>query len=225
MRSVLVLIVVICILSCTSNRNNNLVSAEKAESSAAVEADLQHGKVIFNTCIPCHGDKAQGILAQHAPAIVNQESWYLETQLLHFQQGIRGGEDDTLGASMAAIARSLAGRKDISNVIAYIKTLPSAGVEKTISGNIKEGQDKYNMICGACHGPGASGNLDLHAPKLTGVNDWYLVRQLQNYRKGIRGSHPQDTLGAQMQSMANTLADEQSVKDIAAYIQSLQVNP
>jgi cytochrome c oxidase subunit 2 len=62
----------------------------------------------------------------------------------------------------------------------------------------------------------------MNAPKLTGIDDWYLERQLLNYRNGIRGSHADDALGLQMQSMAKTLKDEQAVKDIVAYIQSLQ---
>ena len=38
----------------------------------------------------------------------------------------------------------------------------------------------------------------------------------------IRGKHPQDTYGAQMQAMSNTLPDEAAMKNVIAYIISLE---
>ena len=47
------------------------------------------------------------------------------------------------------------------------------------------------------------------------MSDWYIERQLQNFRKGIRGSHPQDFNGAQMASMARVVADDQAIVRLA----------
>ena len=53
------------------------------------------------------------------------------------------------------------------------------------------------------------------------MSDWYLARQLENFRQGIRGAHPQDFYGAQMRSMARALKDEASINDLLAYINAL----
>jgi cytochrome c oxidase subunit 2 len=53
------------------------------------------------------------------------------------------------------------------------------------------------------------------------MSDWYLKRQLQNFRQGLRGAHPQDFNGAQMALMARSLADEQAVNDVVAHIDAL----
>ncbi len=61
----------------------------------------------------------------------------------------------------------------------------------------------------------------MNAPRLKGVNDWYIVRQLNNYKQGIRGSHPQDLYGKQMTLMAGVLRSDQAINDLVAYINTL----
>ena len=77
-------------------------------------------------------------------------------------------------------------------------------------------------ICQACHGAQGEGNKALNAPKLAGQQDWYLVRQLQNFKAGIRGTHAKDMFGMQMRPMAMTLANDAAVNNVAAYIASLK---
>ena len=61
-----------------------------------------------------------------------------------------------------------------------------------------------------------------NAPALRGWETWYIVRQLQNFKQGIRGSNPKDTYGMQMAPMAQLLPNEQAMEDVAAYIQTLK---
>jgi len=56
---------------------------------------------------------------------------------------------------------------------------------------------------------------------LAGQSDWYLVRQLENYRAGVRGHVAADTYGQQMRAAAAVLPDAQAVKDVVAYINTL----
>jgi len=84
-------------------------------------------------------------------------------------------------------------------------------------GDAKAGKDLYE-VCATCHGEDARGNADTQAPQLAGQFEWYLVRQLQNFRNGIRGTHPDDTYGAMMKPMADMLKTDQAVADVAAYI-------
>jgi cytochrome c oxidase subunit 2 len=60
-----------------------------------------------------------------------------------------------------------------------------------------------------------------NAPRLAGSSDWYLERQLQNFKSGARGAHPQDYYGYQMGLLGITLRDEQAIKDVIAYINTL----
>ena len=58
-------------------------------------------------------------------------------------------------------------------------------------------------------------------PRLAGQNDWYLVRQIENYKKGLRGYHASDTFGRQMAPMVATLSDDAAIRNVVAYINSL----
>jgi cytochrome c oxidase subunit 2 len=74
--------------------------------------------------------------------------------------------------------------------------------------------------CVACHGPRGEGNAVLNAPRLAGQESWYITRQLQNFRDGLRGAHEKDTFGQQMVAFANLL-DAGAVANVTAYLQSL----
>jgi len=88
------------------------------------------------------------------------------------------------------------------------------------AGDVGKGKVLFT-VCASCHGADASGNQALNAPALKGLQGWYIVRQLKNFRAGLRGSDPRDTYGMQMRPMALTLADDQALEDVSAYIVSL----
>ena len=48
------------------------------------------------------------------------------------------------------------------------------------------------------------------------------MTQLYKFKNGLRGTHPDDTYGAQMAAMASTLADTTAMHDVIAYIRTLQ---
>jgi cytochrome c553 len=62
----------------------------------------------------------------------------------------------------------------------------------------------------------------LEAPLIAGMPAWYVERQLQKFREGIRGTHPRDMPGMRMRPMANTLK-ESDVAAVAAYVESLPI--
>ena len=84
--------------------------------------------------------------------------------------------------------------KQITEAAEYVGQTRSPSPDSTIDGDADAGRRHYTT-CAACHGVNAEGNEVLAAPALTGINDWYLVRQLQNYRSGARGSDPADIYG------------------------------
>jgi len=86
------------------------------------------------------------------------------------------------------------------------------------------GQTHYST-CQACHGVNAEGNQAVGAPRLVGLQEWYLVKQMQKYRSGLRGSEAQDTFGQQMAAIAKVLPNEQAINDVAGHIVTLKANP
>jgi cytochrome c oxidase subunit 2 len=54
------------------------------------------------------------------------------------------------------------------------------------------------------------------------MNDWYLERQLQYFKNGARGSHPDDVYGDQMNLVASELVAETAIQDVVAYINTLR---
>jgi cytochrome c oxidase subunit 2 len=92
------------------------------------------------------------------------------------------------------------------------------------AGNASAGAALF-AVCSACHGAQAEGNLALHAPKLSGQSDWYLRRQLRNFKDGARGTHDQDVFGKTMAPMAGTLTDDAAINNVVAYIKTLPDQP
>ncbi len=86
-------------------------------------------------------------------------------------------------------------------------------------GNAQAGQAPY-AICAACHGTNGEGNQILNSPKLAGQGAWYLRRQLEYFKEGTRGAHPDDVYGRQMAPMVATLVNEQTMENVIAYIQT-----
>jgi cytochrome c oxidase subunit 2 len=176
------------------------------------------GKALYATCAACHGANGEGNLALNAPKLSGQGAWYLERQLKQFKQGARGTHDkDVFGKLMAPMAATLSDDAAIADVAAYMASLPDAPVAATVQGNADSGRQRY-ATCAACHGADGRGIAATNAPRIKGMSDWYMARQLGNFRDGVRGTHPQDIYGAQMALVAAMLADDAAIRDVIAYL-------
>ncbi len=184
--------------------------------------DAAKGKALFQYCEACHGAQGEGNKAYNAPVIGGQEAWYVERQLKNFKSGIRGADHrDVNGAQMFPMARTMVDDDAIANVAAYVSSLKPPAPTATVKGDPAAGKTSF-AVCVACHGANAEGNKALNAPRLSGQHDWYVMRQIKNFKEGIRGLNPKDTFGAQMRPMALTLATDDMISNVTAYIQSLK---
>ncbi len=187
--------------------------------NASAAGDATKGKAAYAVCAACHGANGMGNKALNAPKIAGQEPWYLERQLKNFKGGIRGAHPkDPYGMQMRPMALILANDQAVSDMAAFLSSMPvSKSSESTVKGDATAGKASY-MICQTCHGPKGGGNKALNSPKLTGLQDWYIVRQLKNFKAGIRGTKSGDLFGMQMRPMAMTLANDEAINNVAAYI-------
>ena len=187
--------------------------------NAYAAGDATKGKAAYAVCAACHGANGMGNKALNSPQIAGQEPWYLERQLNNFKGGIRGANaKDPYGMQMRPMALTLANDQAVSDMAAYVSSMPvSKSSESTVKGDATAGKVSY-MICQTCHGPKGGGNKALNSPKLTGLQDWYIVRQLKNFKAGIRGTKSGDLFGMQMRPMAMTLANDEVINNVAAYI-------
>lgn len=200
-----------------------LAPAASAEAPAAASpALLERGRELYALCQQCHGENGIGNPAALAPAIAGLPVWYVENQLKGFKAGYRGQQfHDIGGMRMRPMARWLKHDEDVKAAAAYVAAMPIVRPAPTLTGgNAEAGKARY-AVCAACHGPDAAGNPLLNSPALNHASDWYLLTQLQNFKAGIRGTNPNDTIGKTMQPMAMTLTDEQAMKDVIAYIMTL----
>lgn len=180
------------------------------------------GKQLFTTCVPCHGPAGQGNRALGAPGIAGMDERYVELQLHKFRSGVRGTNfNDMEGMRMRPMSLSLGNDGDVKAVAAYVSNLPVVRNAPVLDGDPRAGQALY-ATCTACHGPSGAGNPALEAPRIADVDDWYLAAQLRKYKSGIRGGNPKDAEGALMAPMANTLADDEAVRNVVAYIETLK---
>ena len=187
--------------------------------NASAAGDPAKGKAAYAVCAACHGANGMGNKALNAPRIAGQEPWYLERQLNNFKGGIRGAHPkDPYGMQMRPMALTLANDQAVSDMAAFLSSMPvSKSSESTVKGDVTAGKASY-MICQTCHGPKGGGNKALNSPNLTGLQDWYIVRQLKNFKAGIRGTKSGDLFGMQMRPMAMTLANDEAINNVAAYI-------
>ncbi|MCH8135731.1 MAG: c-type cytochrome [Proteobacteria bacterium] len=192
-----------------------------AESQVVVAGNADIGAAQYAVCGACHGQQGEGSLAMNAPKLAGQSGWYLERQIKAYQNGLRGvHEDDTYGRQMAPMAATLFDDASIANVIAYIQSLPDTPAPHTIAGDADHGQRLYR-VCSYCHGKDGMGIQALNAPRTAGMTDWYMARQIQNFKDGVRGTHKQDFYGMQMGFMGAIVQDEQAINDLMAYINTL----
>ncbi len=187
--------------------------------------DVAKGKALYNICAACHGANAEGMATLNAPANAGQDPWYMTRQLKNFRAGIRGAHpDDTFGAQMRPMAMMLAGDQAIADVVAYITSLDLPEPPQTVAGDVELGKQAYET-CIPCHGEFGQGAQALDAPRLSRQHDWYIVRQLENFKAGIRGGHQNDIYGAQMRIMSQMLESDERVRAVAAYIATLEYRP
>ena len=162
------------------------------------------GRLFASHCSVCHGSDAKG--AHGCPNLTDND-W------------IWGGEPATIKASilngrMAAMPgwEAALGNEGVKNVTGYVRSL--SGLKNPEGLDLAAGQQSYNTMCVACHGPEAKGNPLLGAPNLSD-RIWLYGSSFAQVQQTIRHGR-----NGQMPAQANFLGNDK-VHLLAAYVYSL----
>jgi|TARA_B100001094_G_scaffold135423_1_gene131126 cytochrome c oxidase subunit 2 len=100
-----------------------IAQLEPMNSERTVQGDLVTGEFVFQHCISCHGEYAEGDETISAPKLTGQNDWYIYRQLMNFQKGIRGQHpEDLYGKQMMEMAEMF-NEEMFKDVTAYISIL------------------------------------------------------------------------------------------------------
>lgn len=79
--------------------------------------------------------------------------------------------------------------------------------------------------CLVCHGADGNGNAAIRAPKIAGLESWYVRRQLEAFATGRRGSTADDMPGQEMRPIGERLRQEGSMDAAVKFAGSLRPAP
>jgi cytochrome c oxidase subunit 2 len=193
-----------------------------AQTQARPVGNAQAGAANYAVCSACHGQQGEGNLQTNAPKLAGLNDWYIRRQLQHYQSGVRGTTPgDQFGVTMGPMSQTVLDPAVRENVLAYINTLPDRSVPASVTGDAEHGAKLFET-CSVCHGEEGKGRWGTNAPRLAGMSDWYLERQLHYFQDRVRGAHPEDIYGDQMNLVANVLKRPESIRDVVAYINTLR---
>lgn len=198
------------------------VALTACEGRSPDTASLEYSKDLYDGCVQCHGESGEGNQDLGAPAIAGLQRWYVKAQLRKFKRSERGWHaEDMAGKRMLPMAMALNTDQKVDLIASYVADLSPTNPAPTLEGGNPATGKIYFAVCVQCHGADARGNIDEFGPPLAGASDWYLLQQLENFKAGVRGTHPNDTMGAKMRPFSMTLPTEQAMKDVIAYIETL----
>ena len=96
-------------------------------------------------------------------------------------------------------------------VVAVLGVFFIGAGESMAGGNVKAGKIK-SSTCKTCHGSAGQGSAD--APKLAGLDEAYIKKQLEDFKSGARKS--------KMMNMFSGNLDHMDMADLASYFSSLK---
>jgi len=182
-----------------------LLPAYAAEAAAPItEDDLDYGEEINEVCAGCHGEYGQGSTDGEYPRLAGLDAGYISRQIELFKSRERLNHamlpyatDRELPAddvrAVAAFLEQLALPTALPpideanfNALARLEASKRVLNIARYDGDPAAGEAFYRRECASCHGDDGFGDRDKLAPPLAGQHSLYLLRQIENYRKGER---------------------------------------
>ena len=125
---------------------------------------------------------------------------------------------------MHRTSKSVSRQIALGTALFFIGGLTLSGCRMGAVDAATRGQDVFET-CVPCHNADGSGNSSVGAPNIAGMKSWYVERELDKFRAGVRGAHFSDVEGMRMRPMALSLASEDDVKAVAHYVETMSPVP
>ncbi|MBL8921795.1 MAG: c-type cytochrome [Myxococcaceae bacterium] len=196
--------------------------------------NLADGKDVYGPCAACHGANGEGGKGGEYPRIAGQPASFIIESLKGFQTRSRYN----LPMIPYTEPRELSER-DMKDVAAWVESiqlpsrmpvLPESAtalerllaaervlVVPRVAGDVDKGKARYLEECADCHGKDGRGRASRDAPMLVGQYPDYLLRQVDEFKKGKRGAaegHPMNGVLAELTS--------KDISDVLAFLTSIQ---
>lgn len=158
-------------------------SPEEITMALQLEPDIENGRKIYPLCASCHMKTGWGKQDGSFPVIAGQHRDVLIKQLADIR------DKNRINPTMYPFTDpgSIGGSQGISDVTAYIATLPVPAEIGVGSGkNLETGKKIYAHRCMKCHGKNGEGNDGAFFPRVSSQHYAYLLRQLKWLRNGYR---------------------------------------
>jgi cytochrome c oxidase subunit 2 len=103
-----------------------LAGLQSRRPTPTISGDVAAGQLAYVACAACHGAQGEGNASLQAPALAGQSDWYLLASLRKYRAGVRGSAaDDINGTAMRSVAAQLPDDATLTDLVAYINTLPA----------------------------------------------------------------------------------------------------
>ncbi len=140
-----------------------------------------------DNCRDCHLTSGMGIREMNAPSIAGLPRWYVTDQLREFRREERGFDEGDYADNLMQIKAKTLNERDLAFVGRFIESMaPNANRSTLGLVAAPEGKKIYVTDCAECHGAEAGGGKRERAPPLNRQPDWYLLKQLTDFRAGTR---------------------------------------
>ena len=183
-----------------------------ATGFAQAAGDVAAGKTKSAACMACHMADGNSMVPNF-PKIAGQHASYMVKQLTEFKAGTR--KDPIMLGQTAALEA-----QDMADLGAYFAsqttTIGTADAAKAAVGKkIYLGGNKESGLaaCMACHGPGGNGNAGAKFPSIKGQHAAYAVKQLKDFRSGVRSNEMMNDIAAKM--------SDAEIDSVAEFVQGL----
>jgi cytochrome c553 len=184
--------------------------------------DGEEGANPWDRCAECHGLFGDGNRIKF-PRLAGQEPHYIMKQLQDFRHGRRTNDGGQMQKTATEVKEA-----DIPRVAKYFSEQTPPWPKRTIETEVDLARARTLAIKGAgglkaclsCHSEAQMGLLDkpIVAPRVAGQRDFYIAKQLREYRDGLRSQNDPEQM---MTKIARHLSDA----DILGLAVFLSQNP
>ncbi len=183
--------------------------AAKSIKELAIDSTaMQTGKRLFiGNCALCHGSDAKGHIG--FPDLTNNK-WIYGGTPEEIKATIAYGRQ----AFMPPMGEIIGGEEGIEAVAAYVLSLNDGEQDPVL---VKKGEEKYRMVCIACHGEDGKGNKLLGAADLTDP-EWIYGPTLNSLYETIRNGR------SGVMPAFHEILSEAQINLLTAYVYSLSHN-